>query len=502
MVEGTETKNDVLRKRLKWTDGFALCIGVMTTGIFTSVGYTVGAVGLWGMLAVWAGAAFVGLLQVMLYSEMALMFPNKTGGIGMFVHEAWRKYFAPLGPLCAYGYWMAWSLALAALGLTLGGLVKAQWLSDTGVFFTLGNVQVGVEHFIAAGAIVSVWGLNVLGIKPTVRVLWILNIGAVFVLAVFVFMPFISGQWSAESFSFHFAGDWGGWKLALGLMYLAAWSVYSTEIIATFAPEFRDTKRDLPKATAWNGVTMLAVYLFVPLGAAGTVGEQTVSDNPIAYSVLAFEQLVGPASGFVTLIVCASLFASMTASTGDAGRALYGLAREGMTLKLLDHLSKRNGMPVRQMTLDLVINLAMVFFLGSTLAVLFASNFGYLLCTTFAVSAFVLLRKDRPNWPRPFKLRSYWIGIAVVVAVVDAVVTVVGFLNPGITGYGTTNSIFIALILLSFGPITYVIRKKLQDRVKLTLRERVPAHPDEETEVAETQPQPTTETDSVAREPK
>ncbi|BCW78260.1 APC family permease [Arthrobacter sp. NicSoilC5] len=480
MAESAASANNIMRKRLKWTDGFALTIGVMTTGIFTSVGYTMGTVGLWGMIAVWVSAALIGLLQVMLFTEMALMFPNKTGGIGVFAHEAWRKYFAPIGPFCVYGYWMAWSLALSAVGLTFGNLVKAQWFPDTGIFFTIFGVDIGTQHFIAAGAIILVWMLNVLGVKPTVRVLWILNIGVVFVLLVFVVMPFITGQWSAESFTFHFSGAWGGWKLAIALMYLAAWSVYGTEIIATFAPEFGDTKRDVPKATSFNGFTMVAIYILVPIGAAGTLGENAIANDPIGYAVLAFQHLVGPASGFVTLVVCASMFASMTASSGGAGRALFGLAREGMTLKQLDHLGKRSGMPVRQMTLDMVVNVAMVFFLGSTLAVLFASNFGYLVCTTFAVAGFVLLRKDRPDWPRPFKLRSYWVGIAAVLAIVDAVIALVGFLNPDLGGYGDASSIFIALILLSFGPITYVIRKKFQDGVKLVLREWVPTHPDEE----------------------
>jgi hypothetical protein len=72
------------------------------------------------------------------------------------------------------------------------------------------------------------------------------------------------------------------------------------------------------------------------------------------------------------------------------------------------------------------------------------------------------------------------VGIAAVLAIVDAVIALVGFLNPDLGGYGDASSIFIALILISFGPITYVIRKKFQDGVKLVLREWVPTHPDEE----------------------
>ena len=34
------------------------------------------------------------------------------------------------------------------------------------------------------------------------------------------------------------------------------------------------------------------------------------------------------------------------------------------------------------------------------------SNIGYVLCHVFALSGFLLLRKDRPNWPRPIKVGS------------------------------------------------------------------------------------------------
>lgn len=479
-MKTTANEADPIKKKLHWTSGFALTLGIITTGIFTSIGYTIGAVGVWGMLLIWAGAAAIGLLQVALYAEMALMFPNKSGGIGMYAHEAWRKYFSPIGPLCVYGYWMAWSLALSAVGLTLGELVKAQWFPSSGTFFTIGSVHVGVQHFVAAAAIILVWLVNVIGIKLTVRLMWFLNAGAVVALVCFIAAPISSGEWSASSFTFHFGGPWGGLKLAIGLIYVAGWSVYGTEIVASFSPEFRDTTRDVPRAAMSSGIFMLVAFSLAPIGAAGTIGEAAVTNNPVGYAVDAFAKIVGPASGLITAFICASMFASMAASTGDAGRALYGLARGGMTIKQLDHVSKRNGMPVRQMTIDLVINLAMVFFLGSTIAVLFASNFGYLLCTTFAIGGFILLRKDRPNWPRPLKLPKIWICIAAVIFVFDGIVTIVGFLNPHIAGYGNSDSILIALLLLSFGPITFVVRKKVQDREKLKFRDEGPAVPEED----------------------
>ena len=60
----------------------------------------------------------------------------------------------------------------------------------------------------------------------------------------------------------------------------------------------------------------------------------------------------------------------------------------------------------------MVINILFVLFVGNIFGILAASNIGYVLANIFALSAFVLLRRDRPNWPRPIKLSAYWVPIA------------------------------------------------------------------------------------------
>jgi amino acid transporter len=48
------------------------------------------------------------------------------------------------------------------------------------------------------------------------------------------------------------------------------------------------------------------------------------------------------------------------------------------------------------MTVDLIVNLLLVFFVGNTLAILVAGNLNYILAHFFALTGFLLLRKDRP----------------------------------------------------------------------------------------------------------
>ena len=96
----------------------------------------------------------------------------------------------------------------------------------------------------------------------------------------------------------------------------------------------------------------------------------------------------------------------MNTATADGSRALYGISRDGMTIKELGRLNRFN-VPGNAMSLDTIINILFVLFVGNIFGILAASNIGYVLAHMFALSGYVLLRKDRPNWPRPIKLPAY-----------------------------------------------------------------------------------------------
>ena len=53
----------------------------------------------------------------------------------------------------------------------------------------------------------------------------------------------------------------------------------------------------------------------------------------------------------------------MMASTADAGTALYGISRAGMTIKQFGALNEYH-VPGRAMTMDLFVNIALVVFIS------------------------------------------------------------------------------------------------------------------------------------------
>jgi amino acid transporter len=465
-----------LRKVLHWHDGFIVAMSI-PGALFAALGYTMGSVGAWGALALWAFSSLIAVFMNWIYAELAAMFPDKPGGIALYAHEGWRKHFSLIGPIATFGYWFAWSSVLAIFGTTIGYLVQAEWFPGATRTFDVGAVDVGLPHLIGAGCVVLVWAINMLGIKPAV---WLGRVSTFLLLipiGVFAIIVFLTGDWDSSLLQWNFTGPWGGWKLAIVWLYIIGWTAYGVEVAASFAPEYRDTRRDTSLALKAAGLFTFGVFVLVPLGAGGTVSTEDAAANPIGFWVASFDQIVGGASDFMVVILIGAFLLTMNAATADGGRALYGIARDHMTIKQLYHLNHR-GIPARAMTLDMIVNLALIFLIASPLAILVAGNLGYMSAHFFAVTAFLLLRKDRPHWPRPIRRHPIFVPIAVVICALNAVFIAVGASSASLSGYGGKKELWIGIGVLLISVLLFVYRRAVQDRAPIRLREDAPATPD------------------------
>jgi amino acid transporter len=467
-----------LLKALRWWDGFV--IALCNPGfLIASLGFSMGALGTWGAVLLWGISAGVGMLQTWIYSETASMFPDKPGGISLYAHEGWRGRFSLVGPIGAFGYWIGWSVVLSIFGRVIGDLIQAQWFPNaTWTWFSIGSVHVGLPHIIAIGCIFLVWLLNVFGIRPAVWISYVTGVGLMVPLVIFILVPYLTGHWHSSNMTWALHG-FGGFKLAMVYLFLMGWSAYAAEVCATFAPEYHDTRRDTTIALRSAGVFTLLVFLLFPLGLGGVTGAPATGAEGQFY-VPALAKIVGSGpAGVIIVLLIGSLFLSMISSTADGSRALYGIARDDMTVKQLYHLN-RFHVPARAMTVDLVVNVLLVLLISSNLAILYLSNIGYVLAHFLALTGFLLLRRDRPNWPRPIKVGTIWLGIAAVLAVFNAVLIGFGVAFPSLTGYGTFTDMWIGVGVLVGSVLLFFFRRLVQDRSPITFREQVPDMPSPE----------------------
>ena len=481
-----EVEERQLLKAMTWWDGFVVALA--NPGfLIAALGGSIGALGTTGAFVLWSISITLGALQNNIHAELAAMFPNKSGGIALYAHEAWRKYLTLIGPLATFGYWIGWSVVLSINGLVAGSLIQAEWFSDSTWAESWGTFDLNLAIAIGIGLILLVWAFNVYGVRPAVWFGYVT--GALLIIPAFVlmFLPYITGEWSSSNMEWAIGAN-GGLALALVWLYFMCWSSYGIEVVATFSPEYQDTEQDTARALRAAALFSAVVYVLLPLGVGGTLGTTVISEGSLTLTFYgdAFEAILG--SGLTNVMifcVVAGLILSMNTATMDGSRALYGISKDGMTIRELGVLN-RHHVPGRAMTVDAILNIFLIMAFAGVLEILAVSNVGYVFATCTALSAFILLRRDRPQWPRPIRLPDFWVPLAGVLFLINLTFLVVGgFLYSGgflgIEGYGygwdkTRTGLLVLLVAL----ILYVWRHVVQDKIPLKWREQVPQTPEEE----------------------
>ncbi|MEA2320402.1 MAG: hypothetical protein QOD81_252 [Solirubrobacteraceae bacterium] len=475
-----------LLKAMSWWDGFVVALA--NPGfLIAALGSSIGALGTTGAFLLWTISICLGALQNNIHAELACMFPNKSGGVALYAHEAWRKYLTFIGPVATFGYWIGWSVVLSINGLVAGTLIQAEFFSSSDWSASGAGFDLTLPIVIGAALILVVWLFNIYGVRPAVWFGYVT--GALLCIPAFVlmFLPYVTGDWSSANMTWSI-GSGGGIALALTWLYFMCWSSYGIEVVATFGPEFHDTERDTPKALRSAAMFSAVVYALLPLGLGGTLGTQAVAGDEtfIAFYADAFDALVGTGLAKVMILcIVAGLVLSMNTATMDGSRALYGIAKDGMTIRQLGVLN-RFHVPGLAMTVDAILNILLITYFAGVLEILAVSNIGYVFATCTALSAFVLLRRDRPNWPRPVRLPNWYVPLGAALAVFNVVLLIAGgfiwsggFL--GIDGYGYGwDKTRTGLLVLVVAFLLYVYRHVVQDKIPLRLREEVPQTPEEE----------------------
>ena len=169
--------------------------------------------------------------------------PDKSGGIALYAHEAWRKYL---------------TFDRAAGDVRLLDRLVGRPLDQRPGRRHADPVRVVLEErrgpprapastsrcrsAIGIGLIVLVWLFNVYGVRPAVWFGYLT--GALLCIPVFVlmFLPYITGRLArARTCSGTSAANGGLAARASTWLYFMCWSSYGIEVVATFAPEYHDT---------------------------------------------------------------------------------------------------------------------------------------------------------------------------------------------------------------------------------------------------------------------
>ena len=415
----------------------AIVVGtIIGTGVFlkTALMTQYGGSAFW-VLAAWGAAGVLSFTGAMTYAELGGMFP-RAGGEYVYLREG---YGPGVGFLFGWNrFWIATpgSIAAYAVGSSTFLAPILPFHAPTTVALTM------VVAFTLLNCINVTAGGNLNAVMTALKVLVIAVVG-VGALAT----P--HGSWSTVSE----VGVFPGWG-RFGLMVLAAlWAYDGWNNLPMAAGEVRDAQRNVPRATIYGMVAILAIYAIVNLGYfhALSIPDIVASAQKNAPAVASKAAAVFLGDTTTTLFAIAITFCALSAMNGSmltGARVPYAMARDGLAPRVLGTVSAKARVPVVAVLVQGAI--ACVFALSGTFdqlteAVVFSSWMFYAL----NAGTVLMLRKRQPDRERPFRVPGY-----PVVPIVFVALAVLLLVNTVITSWTLS---MIGLAITAAGAITYRI---------------------------------------------
>ena len=178
------------------------------------------------------------------------------------------------------------------------------------------------------------------------------------------------------------------------------------------------------------------------------------------------------------MLIIALVLSALNAITGTA-RALHQMSVDGQFPRFFQRTNKY-GVPDRSMMFNVACMIAVVF-MGGAVEIYTFSNVGYLASFLPVLVGYYLLRRNRPNLRRPFRLPEWMKYAALGLAVFYAIIYFYGgpvyaTCSCSLAGHSTLPYYIIGIVtLLTYLPL-YWYRKRVEDKREATgEKEAVPA---------------------------
>jgi amino acid transporter len=224
--------------------------------------------------------------------------------------------------------------------------------------------------------------------------------------------------------------------------------------ICYLGDEVKDPGRVIPRSIVISTLVVAVIYIGINLSIVGVVPWRSFvpsSAHPESDFVVSMfmERLYGPrvAAAF-TLLVLWTAFASVFALLLGYSRIPYAAAREGYFFKVFARLHPTKGFPHVSLIVLGALSIACSFLsLGTVIDALIATRI--LVQFGGQIVGLVLLRRDRPDMPRPYKMWLY---------PVPAAVALVGWLFIFVTT--GLQIVLFSLGLLGLGLVSFLVWSK------------------------------------------
>ena len=401
---------------------------------------------------------FGGLLSLagaLSYAELAAALPE-AGGEYAYLREAY-------GPL--WGFLYSWTQMWVAKSGSIATLATGFFLYLANFFPLLENIfwkipvpfgpagaalELKYGQIFAIVLILGLGGLNYFGVKVGGNVQTAVTIVKVALFCAIILVGLTLGKAHEPMPPSPLPLTTAGFFAAL---VAALWAYDGWNNVSMVASEVRDPQRNLPLALIGGTLAVMAIYLFANWAYFHVLTTQQVGANPrVAAEML--RRIVGDwGANAVSVAAMISIFAALNGSILTGSRVPYAAARDGLFFRAVAWVHPQFRTPgISILALSVWASVLIVLAGGYKelfTYVIFASWILY----GMATAAVIVLRKKRPDLPRPYRTAGY--PFVPLLFVLVAVLLVISTL-----AYSPCESLKGLIIILTGVPFYYYWRSR------------------------------------------
>jgi len=426
------TQNKGLKKTLTPFMLWGLGVGYVISGMYFgwNLGLEKGGTG--GMAVATLTIMLMYITFTFSYAELACAIP-KAGGVFDYANKAMGRN---IGFIAGIAQIVEFILAPPAIAFAIGAYFNA--------FFPQ------VPILTSAIAIYFIFtALNVYGVKAAASFEVVITVFAVGELV--LFSGIAAPRFEMSNLT---NNAWpNGWTGIFGAIPFAIWFFLGIEGIANVAEETKNPQKDISKGFGWAIFTLAVLCILIFFTATGIAGWETIvykngisgetSDSPLP---LALARITGNSHLMYHLLITVGLFGLIASFHGlilAAGRSTYEMGRVHNLPAFLGEISPRFHTPANALIGNMVIGI-LALLSGKTSEIIIVSVFGALTLYIISMISIMILRKQEPDLPRPFRVPFYpaFPIVSLIIATISIIAMFIFNLKLGL--------IYFSVLLITF----------------------------------------------------
>lgn len=414
---------------------------VIGTGIFRTAKDAAKSAGTPDLFfAAWIVAGLVAICGALTYAEIGSRYPV-TGG--------YYKIFAyAYHPSLAFGI-NAVILISNAASLSGVALIGSEYIAP--LLLPAGQVE-AAKPFIAMGAIILFYGVNLLGLRMSSRtqnVLMLIKIGMLLVIIAALFMPSLHHPDALAVPSAELSS--AGMLLSFGVALKATSFTYGGyQQTINFGEEVEHPQRTIPRGIFTGIVVIIILYLLVSYAYVKVIGFEALKETSGIAAVVA-EKMFGPAGKYgSSILLFVAVLAYVNVLLLSNPRVMYAMSADGILPAVFRRKDEKRDVLTVSLTVFAAICVIVLFFADKFEKILsftiFLDSIGM---ATSAATLFILRRRTRHlDGTGIYAMRFYPLFPLVFIAAYAFVGTMIAIEEPRLAI--TAISVLAGLILLYF----------------------------------------------------